>query len=94
MSNNKAKIVTITLLTLLAACGSGGGDGTNQSPDTTPISAPAAPGDLSASVSEDSVSLSWSEVSEASSYKVYRDGSLLETVREPLNKSPYCPNLS
>ena len=82
MSNNKAKIVTITLLMLLAACGSGGGggDGNNQSPVTTPISAPAAPGDLSISVSGDSVSLSWSEVSEASSYKVYRDGSLLRTV--------------
>ena len=82
MSNNKAKIVTITLLMLLAACGSGGGggDGNNQSPVTTPISAPAAPGDLSISVSGDSVSLSWSEVSEASSYKVYRDGSLLQSV--------------
>ena len=84
MSNNKAKIVTITLLMLLAACGSGGsgggGDGTNQNPGTAPTSAPAAPGDLSISVSGDSVSLSWSEVSEASGYKVYRDGSLLQSV--------------
>ena len=42
--------------------------------------APAAPTDLSASVSADSVNLSWSEVSGADSYKVYRDGSLLDTV--------------
>ena len=41
---------------------------------------PAAPSDLKASVSASSVSLSWSAVDEANSYRVYRDDSLLGTV--------------
>ena len=41
---------------------------------------PAAPRDLKASVSASSVSLSWSAVDEANSYRVYRDDSLLGTV--------------
>ena len=41
---------------------------------------PAAPSDLTASVSASSVSLSWSAVDEANSYRVYRDDSLLGTV--------------
>ena len=43
-------------------------------------SAPAAPTDLTASTDGDSVSLSWSAVSSASSYNVYRDGELLNSV--------------
>ena len=43
-------------------------------------SPPAAPSDISASVLEDSISLSWSSVSAASNYKVYRDAVLLGSV--------------
>ena len=49
----------------------------NISVDQSP---PAAPSDLTASVSASSVNLNWSAVDEASSYRVYRDDSLLETV--------------
>ncbi len=58
---------------VLAACSSDSGGGENGS-------APAAPTNLTASVSGDSVSLSWDAVDGASSYKVYRDGSLLNSV--------------
>ena len=43
-------------------------------------SPPAAPSDLTASVNASSVSLNWSAVEEASSYRIYRDGSILATV--------------
>ena len=49
----------------------------NISVDQSP---PAAPSDLTASVSASSVNLNWSAVDEASSYRVYRDDSLLVTV--------------
>ena len=62
----------------LVACSSGGSDGDSDSDESS--SAPAAPANLTASVSGDSVSLSWDEVSAATSYKVYRDGSLLNSV--------------
>ena len=62
----------------LVACSSGGSDGDSDSDESS--SAPAAPANLTASVSGDSVSLSWDEVSAATSYKVYRDGNLLNSV--------------
>ena len=43
-------------------------------------SALPAPGNLTASVSGDGVSLNWDAVEGASGYSVYRDGSLLETI--------------
>ena len=43
-------------------------------------SPPNAPTGLTATVNGDSVDLSWGAVSDASSYKVYRDGSLLGSV--------------
>ena len=49
----------------------------NISVDQSP---PAAPSDLTASVSASSVNLNWSAVDKASSYRVYRDDSLLGTV--------------
>ena len=64
----------LVLLLALSACDDSGGGGTKQS------SALAPPGDLRASVREDSVNLSWSAVSAASSYKVYRDENLLDSV--------------
>ena len=47
---------------------------------TVYTSLPSAPTNLTATVSGDSVALSWSAVSNATSYKVYRDGSLLGSV--------------
>ena len=64
----------LVLLLVLSACDDSGGGGTKQS------SALAPPGDLRALVGEDSVNLSWSAVSAASSYKVYRDENLLDSV--------------
>ena len=57
---------------LLSACGSDGG--------STTVSKPAAPSNLTASVSGDSVSLSWDYVSAATSYRVYRGGEAVETI--------------
>ena len=72
---NYLNICLFLLCTIvLTACSSdSGGDGGN-------ASAPAAPTNLTASVSGGSVSLSWDAVDGASSYKVYRDGSLLNSV--------------
>ena len=47
---------------------------------TIDTSLPNAPTNLTATVSGDSVALSWDTVGDATSYKVYRDGSLLRSV--------------
>ena len=60
---------------------------TGESTDRASVSAtinnlpPDAPTGLTATVDGDSVSLTWDVVSDASSYKVYRDGGLLSSVR-------------
>ena len=70
---NYTKFALLTLAALaISAC-----DSTNLAISDSP---PAAPSDLTASVSESSVSLSWDEVSAAESYRVYRDGALLSSV--------------
>ena len=74
--NNFNICLALIFSVVLAACSSGGSDGDSDKSS----SAPEAPASVTASVSGDSVSLSWDEVSAATSYKVYRDSSLLNSV--------------
>ena len=74
--NNFNICLALIFSVVLAACSSGGSDGDSDKSS----SAPEAPASVTASVSGDSVSLSWDEVSAATSYKVYRDGNLLNSV--------------
>ena len=69
--------LALTFSVVLTACSS---ESDSSDDSNVSSSAPAAPVNLTASVSGDSVSLSWDAVSVASSYKVYRDGGLLSSV--------------
>ena len=71
---NICSFISVTIV--LVACSSSSGS----SSSSESVSAPAAPTNLTASVNGDSVSLSWVAVDGANSYKVYRDGSLLNSV--------------
>ena len=59
---------------------SANGESTSAASVYIDTSLPNAPTNLTATVSGDSVALSWDTVSDATSYKVYRDGSLLGSV--------------
>ncbi len=52
--------------------------------DPAPVASPAAPSGLTASGGNRQVSLNWTHTAAATSYKVYRGGTLLATVAAPL----------
>ena len=56
--------------TVLAGCGGGGGGSSSGGGGTT-VSVPSAPGGVSASAGNTQVTISWSSVSDATSYNIY-----------------------
>ena len=59
------------MLTVLAARGGGGGGGSSSGGGGTTVSVPSAPGGVSASAGNMQVTISWSSVSDATSYNIY-----------------------
>lgn len=62
----------VSTLALLVACGGGGGGGSSSPPPVTP---PGAPGGMTIQAGDNEVSISWSAVSGATSYRIYRSTS-------------------